>query len=65
MGDVRGARIVMRMRDFRDAEAAGLVNNGGSIAFDPECGPEAGLVGCGDIGDLHARAALGEGIGWG
>ena len=61
MGDVRGARIVMRVRGFRSAESAGLINHGGAVAFDPERGPEAGLVGCGDIGDLNARAALGEG----
>ena len=61
MGEVRGARVVVRMRGFRDAEPAGLVNHGGAVALDLQRGPEAGLVGCRHIPDLHACAALCEG----
>ena len=38
MRDVRGARVVVRVRDLRDAEPSALVDHGGAVAFNLQPG---------------------------
>ena len=50
----------MRMRNGGHSEAAALINDGGTGAFDPERGPETGFIRGRHPTDLNPVVGLGE-----